>query len=322
MTRRYIYILLLLSTFFIVSAQDSFQVVCYNVENLFDCSLDTLNGIKAEDARDYAYSPNGERHWTYSKYQRKLQHISQVIANIGGWNTPALVGLLEVENAHCLADLTRHHLSSYQYHYLHRDGPDTRGIDCALLYDSKQFKLLDSAFLSIPLSDRPTREIIYAKGIMTSIKDTLHIFVCHLPSQLGGAAHTAHRRAKAFALLQEKIDTILHYHPLANIIVMGDMNTLPQDNLLPLRNRMLNLQSQYNGTNKFQGQWSYLDQFYTAGRLLEEADISVFSPDWLLEDDTKFGDKQPARTYQGFRYQYNGYSDHLPIVLTIAVPRR
>ncbi len=292
------------------------HIVSYNVENLFDAHLDTTGGLIPEEARDYAYSPNGERHWTYSKYQRKLQHISQVIANIGEWDKPALVGLLEIENTHCLQDLTRYHLRNYHYQFLHQESPDSRGIDCALLYDAKQFTLLDSAFISIPLLDRPTREIVYAKGVLYT-KDTLHVFVCHFPSQLSGITETAIRRDIAFGILQAKIDSLILENRQANVLVMGDMNQPPINNLHGLTNQMIDLQSNIPGTHKYQGVWIFLDQFYTSGPLFQEATVSVYAPNWLLEDDTKYNGKKPIRTYQGFRYQYNGYSDHLPILLTI-----
>ena len=37
--------------------------------------------------------------------------------------------------------------------------------------------------------------------------------------------------------------------------------------------------------------------------------------DFLLEEDQKFGGVYPARTYKGRKYNYNGFSDHLPLVI-------
>ncbi len=292
-----------------LQAQEKFLIISYNVENLFDAEADSLG-------RDTEYTQAGARHWSYGRYQNKLQHIAQVIANIGGWQVPALVGLMEVENGRCLRDLTRYHLTNYRYGYLHREGADVRGIDCALLYDKRQFQLLDSAFIAVPLAGRPTRDIVYAKGLVGRAKaDTLHVFVCHLPSQYGGAAATAHRRSAAFSVLQGQIDTILAANAGANIVVMGDMNQAPQENLRGVTNRMLDIDASVRGTHKYQGLWSFLDQFYTSGDWFEESKVGVFAPDWLLEDDPKYLDKRPLRTYQGMRYQAEGYSDHLPIYL-------
>ncbi len=308
--------LILLSLLCLVSAtqmqaEETISIISYNVENLFDTTADST-GI------DAAYTPTGERHWTYNKYQNKLRHIAQVITNIGGWQTPALVGLMEVESSKCLHDLTHYTMPNHGYRYLHQDSPDARGIDCALLYHPKQFTLIDSAFIPIPLDGRATRDILYAKGAIGKQKqDTLHVFVCHMPSQLGGPSTTNIRREKAFAVLQTQIDNILMANAQANIIVMGDMNQEPQNNVQGLQNRMIDLDAPYPGTHKYNGLWSFLDQFYTAGALTEKVPISLFAPNWLLEDDPKFGDKRPIRTYHGFHYQAAGYSDHLPIVTTL-----
>ena len=71
------------------------------------------------------------------------------------------------------------------------------------------------------------------------------------------------------------------------------------------------------GTHKYQGMWSCLDQIYVSDVLKSRARATIFSPNWLLEEDTKYLDYQPKRTYLGYRYK-GGYSDHLPVVLKIA----
>ena len=95
---------------------------------------------------------------------------------------------------------------------------------------------------------------------------------------------------------------------------MGDMNSEPIDDLAGLINVTKYLEKEGKGTHKYKGIWSCLDQFYVSSHLLEESSVSIFSPEWLLEEDTKYLDYQPKRTYAGYRY-HDGYSDHLPIVL-------
>lgn len=70
------------------------------------------------------------------------------------------------------------------------------------------------------------------------------------------------------------------------------------------------------GTHKYQGIWSCLDQFYISASLYGNAQATIFAPNWLLEEDTKYLDYQPKRTFIGFRY-HDGYSDHLPVVLKV-----
>lgn len=290
-----------------VLAQDSLTIVSYNVENLFDCEHDTLKN-------DSSFLPHGLHHWNYHHYQTKLNRIAQVLVNISGWESAALVGLCEVENKRCLRDLC-YRLRRFHYQYVHYESDDERGIDVALLYDSTKVKILNSKTLCVPLENDVTRDILYVKALIEG-KDTLHAMVCHLPSQLGGSATTSKKRQIAKQVIQNEINTILHVQPKANVVVMGDMNSEAIDDLQGMNNLMIDLEKEGIGTHKYQGMWSCLDQFYVSSALKNTTRASVFSPEWLLEKDTKYLDYQPKRTYVGYRY-HDGYSDHLPVVLKI-----
>ncbi|MBQ4228791.1 MAG: hypothetical protein II675_03195, partial [Bacteroidaceae bacterium] len=49
----------------------------WNVENLFDCQHDTLKN-------DHEFLPEGNYHWTKSRYWKKLDNLSRTIAAIAG----------------------------------------------------------------------------------------------------------------------------------------------------------------------------------------------------------------------------------------------
>jgi len=171
-------ITLLLSTFLFGQKEESgFKVMCYNVENLFDCIDDSLTN-------DSEYLVGGIRGWNVLKYKRKLQNISKVITAIGEWTPPALVGLCEVESRKCLIDLTLHSpLQSMKYKFIHFESPDARGIDVALLYQHHIFKPLQAKPIRVDFPSSPnskTRDVLYASGIMPT-GDTLHVFICHFP---------------------------------------------------------------------------------------------------------------------------------------------
>ena len=288
-------------------AQDSLTIISYNLENLFDCEHDTLKN-------DSSFLPDGMHHWTYHRYHTKLDRIAQVIVNISGWESAALVGLCEVENARCLRDLC-YRLRCFHYKYVHYESPDERGVDVALLYDSTKVNILTSKPLPVILSGDQTRDILYVEALIEK-KDTLHTMVCHLPSMLGGAAATDWKRQTAKRVIQHQIDSILAVQPNAQILVMGDMNGEPTNDLQHLTNLMLSTERVGQGTHKYRGIWSCIDQFYVSHALTNKARASIFAPNWLLEEDTKYLDTQPKRTYIGFRY-HGGYSDHLPIVLRL-----
>ena len=291
----------------ILAEDSSLRIVSYNVENLFDTKHDTLKN-------DYSFLPDGMHHWTYRRYQTKIDRIAQVLVNIAGWESIPLVGLCEVENARCLRNLC-YRLRRFHYKYVHYESPDERGVDVALLYDSTKIQVLDSQPLKIDLNGDPTRDILYV-SILYQQLDTIHLMLCHLPSQLGGATNTEWKRQQAKALIQSQIDSILLLQPSAKIVIMGDMNTVPQDDLNGMCNMMIPIQKLGQGTHKYQGIWTCLDQFYISPSLLTQSTATIFSPQWLLEEDTKYLDHKPRRTYVGYQY-HDGYSDHLPIVLTI-----
>ena len=288
------------------------RIVSYNVENLFDTKHDTLKN-------DSSFLPEGMHHWTYRRYQTKIDRIAQVLVNIGGWESVPLVGLCEVENARCLRNLC-YKLRRFHYKYVHYDSPDERGVDVALLYDSTRLSILHSRALSLSLDGDATRDILYVSALYEQ-RDTVHVMMCHLPSQLGGASNTDWKRQRAKSLIQSQIDSIFLLQPNANIVVMGDMNTSAQDDLTGMVNLMIPIQKMGQGTHKYQGIWTCLDQFYVSHSIFPQSTAMIFSPQWLLEEDTKYLDYKPHRTYIGFRYN-DGYSDHLPIVLHLRLDNK
>lgn len=304
---RLIWIIMVVIECGFVFAQDPLTIISYNVENLFDNQHDSLKN-------DSAFLPDGNYHWTYHKYQTKLDQIAQVIVNIAGWESAPLVGLCEVENARCLRDLC-YRLRRYHYRYVHYESADERGIDVALLYDSTKVQVLHSQPLFVDLNGDVTRDILYVCA-MVNKKDTLHTFMCHLPSQLGGVSASEGKRFVAKSVIQHQVDSILSLQPHAYIVVMGDMNNNPQEDIQGVNNMMMNWKGVGYGTHKHQGTWSFLDQFYVSSALRTQASARIFSPEWLLEQDEKYLGYRPKRTFIGFRY-HAGYSDHLPIVLRL-----
>ena len=110
-----------------------YAVGFYNQENLFDTCHD-------EGKKDYEYLPTGSSRWNGLKYSHKLRNMAKVLADMGTDVLPdvgcAVIGLSEVENANVLNDLTAQEpLRARGYKYVHIEGPDSRGIDCALLYN-------------------------------------------------------------------------------------------------------------------------------------------------------------------------------------------
>lgn len=287
------------------------RIVWWNVENLFDCRHDSL-----KDDREFL--PEGSYHWTRTRYWRKLDALSRTIAAIAGedgW--PMAVGLCEVENDSVLFDLTRRSpLRKARYAYIHEEGPDVRGVDVAMLYDSLQFNLIGHKALRVPSAERgfrPTRDILHVWGLCPTLPDTLHIIIVHLPSRAGsGRKGEAHRR-----LVIGTLCSLLDELTGKSVLLMGDFNAEPNDNIFrSIGKRLTSLVPQNRkelrreqGTYYFRGLWGFLDHMFASPSLLpfvaKRAEVGRF-PFLLTEKGT------PWRTYQGPVYK-GGFSDHLPI---------
>ncbi|MDR1156010.1 MAG: hypothetical protein LBL04_14985 [Bacteroidales bacterium] len=309
------------------------RLMFYNVENFFDTVDDPTTS-------DNEFTPEGAFHWTPSRYINKRNHIFRVIAHVGEWDPPALVGLCEVENRGVVDDLVKNTpLAKYPYRVVHKESPDQRGIDVALLYRSDYLKCIGQQFIRVNFADnrKRTRDILYAT-LSTTKGDTLHVFVNHWPSRSNGQRQSEQGRILAASLVRHKVDSVFSRNPLANIVITGDLNDGPTDKSLLSGLRALNDTAQakpsalfnlsackmkeQTGTIKYQGRWSVFDQIIVSGGLLrgslrtEASRCLIFRADYLLEPDRRYQGVKPFRMYVGPRYN-KGFSDHLPVYLDI-----
>ncbi len=314
------------------------RIMFYNCENLFDIYNDTLK-------KDEEFLPEGDRHWNKYKYFKKLNNTSKVITAVGGWKPPELVGLCEIENAKTLYDLTKNtplYLSEYKV--IHKESPDRRGIDVALLYQPKSYTPINNTFITISFPDNPqklTRDILYSKGVFSQGSDTIHLFINHWPSRWGGQLESEGYRLYVASVLKTYTDSILSVQKNENIIIIGDFNDEPTNKSIaqvlkaqtsidkPEQNKLYNLTYASNyetdlGTHKYKGQWAILDQIIVSGNLLNKQSgmyatsegTVIFNAAFLLERDDSYLGNKPYRTFIGYKYN-DGYSDHLPVFIDL-----
>lgn len=320
-----------------VSYAQQFTVMELNCENIFDCKHDSLKN-------DTEYLPDGALHWTPKKYWQKLDNISRVIVSSSGVakdgvmsDLPALVGLCEVENDSTMRDLTkRSMLRNAKYDYVMTSSADLRGVDVALLYQRSRFRLCHSHSLTVPKYKNlsPTRDILYVKGI-TTLLDTLHVFVVHAPSRRGGEAETRGYRVAVAKRLMSGIDSVMLSVPDSKVMVMGDFNDYcgdaalrylcgEEDNAERSHSTVLydvscsarGLHNDVPGTYRYQGEWRSLDHILVSSSLAPYVRrCYINDPDFLLTEDKRYGGKTPRRSFKGPLFDKNGYSDHLPLII-------
>lgn len=316
----------------LASAQEkrqTFQVMFYNVENLFDTYDDP-------DTDDNEFLPNGARHWTWGRFYSHLRQTARVILAVGEWDTPALVGMCEVENDSVLIYLTqRTQLRAQNYLYCMTESIDPRGINVALLYQADKFRLLGVGSKRIPFrdSDRRSRDILHAWGLVIT-GDTLDVFVCHFPSRRGGERESEPARIDAANYLRSLCDSLFECRKSANILIMGDMNDMPDNKSIGIITQSANGERALTnlfgdaaklnnpGSYKYQGEWNQLDQMMISRSLKEkyvDGSAAIFMPDFLLTGSKSRNKQRPLHVYNGFKYE-GGFSDHLPVVAVFSLP--
>ena len=225
-------------------------IAFYNTENFYD----TLNDPTTRDDE-----------WVYDSeyYQKKIHNLAKVISVIGdieNKNAPTILGLSEIEHRSVLEDLIKDpQIIDKEYGIVHYESPDRRGIDCALLYQKKHFKITSSSNVPLyiyqkdtkaqktPKSEKETeiddqvdegdaikriytRDQILVSGFLDG--EEFHFIVNHWPSRRGGEKISSLLRERAAGLNLRIIDSLQKINPNAKVISMGDLNDGPLNNSL------------------------------------------------------------------------------------------
>ena len=309
----------------------------YNLENLFD-TVHTLTP-DGTDKNDYEYTPEGTMKWSTMKYEAKLKNMAQVLSQMATDRIPGgatLIGVSEIENRAVLEDLLKQPaLRDRGWEIAHAESPDQRGVDCAFLYNPKQFHLETVAY---PLYYNEDGSLYYTRGFLT-IGGTLagervHAIVCHWPSRFSESP----ARERAGELVRAIKDSIIAQYPGSSVIIMGDLNDDPDDKSLVKGLGAKRTKEEctadgdlYNpwwktlrddgvGTLKYDGKWNLFDQIIVSGHLvdgdrshLQYFKNEIFVRDYLIQQEGKYKGN-PLRTHASGTW-LNGYSDHLPTTI-------
>jgi endonuclease/exonuclease/phosphatase family metal-dependent hydrolase len=334
-------LLIVFTSFFNVNAQDKKRfkihtVAFYNLENLFDTINDPL---KYDEA-----SPIMELKANRSEiYDKKIKNMARVISNIGTDmvnNSPAVIGVCEIENRKVLEDLVNDPLLlSKDYGIVHFEGPDRRSIDVALLYQKALFQPVESSSHELLIYDDLTRKRVFTRDqLLVSGKldgDLIYIIVNHWPSRSGGEARSRSKRVGAAKLNKRIIDSLQSINPYAKILTMGDLNDDPTNEsvkkVLKAKKdkKKVPLKGIYNpfekmfaekgyGTTAYRDAWSLFDQIMVTKPLIETDYTSyrfwkagIYNKSYLSNKRGRW-EGYPFRSFANGGFT-NGFSDHFPV---------
>ncbi|MEC4113665.1 endonuclease/exonuclease/phosphatase family protein [Myroides pelagicus] len=317
-------------------------IAFYNCENLFDT-------IRDPKIYDEEWTPNGAQSWTSAKYNQKIHNLAKVMSMIGtdeNINTPAIIGVAEVENRNVLEDLVKDpQLAPSDYGIVHYDSPDKRGIDVGLLYQKKHFtptstKAIPTMIYDMNKVDKYTGE----KGVRVYTRDQLlvtglldgeeiHFIVNHWPSRVGGEKRSSPLREAAAALNVKIMDSLKTINPDAKIITMGDLNDGPFNNSLKkvlkteakkskvkpdgLYNPMEKMAKEGLGTLAYRDAWDIFDQMILSEPYLRPEHDSwrywkakIYKKPFMIQSTGQYKG-YPLRNTNGIP----GYSDHFPVYI-------
>lgn len=348
MKKQLVILALLLTNILSVSAQKKYSVYAvgfYNQENLFDTCHDV-------GKNDYEFLPSGSYRWNGLKYSHKLHNMARALSDMGTSVLPgvgcAVIGVSEIENAKVLTDLCNQpELLSRGYQFCHIEGPDTRGVDCGLLYNPKLFTVQDVSLVPyIPTekmdSDYKTRGFLTVTGTITN--EPVAFIVCHLPSRFAGSYYREVGAAQAKLVK----DSLLRVNKDCKVFVMGDMNDDPNNRSMAeeLRGKaeieevdkgdMYNpwyniLVKQGTGTLMYQGAWNLFDQILVTPNLINKKgskdyrDLKYLKCEiqrmpYLFQTEGQYKGSTKRTTAGGV--WLDGFSDHLPVCVYLVKEQR
>lgn len=289
-------------------------VMFWNLENFFDYKDD---GTGASDAE---FTPSGARHWTAGRFYSKCRAIAKTILWVSDryGKLPDIIGFAEVENRSVLVRLlSATALRKCGYKIVHRDSPDHRGIDVALLWRKESLTVTDFGFKRI--EGMNTREILYVRGKTATNDSDMSFIVTHFPSKYGGGG-TDVKRLFAAQCLRSLCDSLAS-EGAGRIITMGDFNDVSSSSAFdPLREVLVNAETTLSGapcgTIRYNGRWEQIDMFWSSSGFGVGEKFEVLRVPFLMTTDNVYSGEKPLRTYSGPRY-LGGASDHCPIILQL-----
>ena len=328
-----------------VKENGEISLMTFNVENMFDNTHDEgtedytnlpLSEKNKPEVQTYCASITSEyykkecfeKDWNDENVEFKLSQIEKTIRFTEKGKGPDIIFMAEVENINILSRLANQNLKGLGYKSrVLIEGPDTRGIDPAIL---SKFPIKGRPILHIiPYQDSDperlkgalkSRGIIEATFILPNSKE-LTVMAVHFPSQ----ANPSDWRRQAVTFLKEKMN---EYQKQGRAVVAGgDFNIIrTEESDRGYFSEILSTVGQIShfvgckdcpGSHFHRGDWSFLDvivvghQIQNAGlTLVPESIQTVKAPHHVDPNGIPIRFDEVTKT---------GVSDHLPLYLRLKI---
>ena len=315
-------------------------IAFYNLENLFDTINDPTKFDEASPIMEMDESLRGE------VYKKKVKNMARVIADIGtdgAKNSPAILGISEIENREVIEDLVNDPLLlSKDYGIIHYNSPDARSIDVAMIYQKALFQPISTSSHELKIYDDTTRKQVLTRDqLLVTGKldgDLIHVIVNHWPSRSGGEARSRSKREGAAKLTKRLVDSLQAIDPYAKVFIMGDLNDNPTNSsvksILKAKANQVDVEIKgiYNpyenfykeglGTTAYRDAWSLFDQILMTKPLVEK-DYSTYQfhkafiyNKYYLTTKRGRWKGYPFRSFSDGGYT-DGFSDHFPVYIYV-----
>ncbi|MDR0569579.1 MAG: endonuclease/exonuclease/phosphatase family protein [Spirochaetaceae bacterium] len=324
---------------------DEMRIAFWNVQALFD------GEETGAEYGEYLSSAG----WTAEKYQARLTALALGIEGLSE-NAPDIIGLAEIENAQVLADFAGGPLAKkgYQWTFFGANPGGALGVGVLSKHPFGQ-TLVHAITADGVTAPRPMLEIrLEVKDA------PLICFVCHWKSKIGGDEETEAFRKASARVIARRLQELNQESPEIPVIVMGDLNEnhdefyrksgsvitalLPDDpsaaelagdapaDVLVLSLHKPPLPEYFSrsaavlytpwggalpeGSYYFRETWETIDHFLLSPGLFDQTgwDFSSFQ---VIAREPFLREGKP----HGYNPRTGGgLSDHLPLLLTIALP--
>ena len=278
--------------------EDTFSIMTWNVENLFDI---------------FDPHPSSPEKPTIKDYKVAITKVANTILFAG---VPTVVGLQEVENIDILEDIAEHEvLADFDYKPFLIEGTDSRYIDNGYLVRESIAQVVEVEQHIAPegLTSRPPIRILVELH-SDSGPLQVHILNNHFTSMSGGEAATEPRRNAQAAWNVSIAKELLAENPNALIVILGDLNSyydsLPLDTIQEAGfHHVFELDPDMGWYSYiFEGASQTLDHILVTSNLferLQDVDVLHVNADFALPEKD---DVSPL-----------GKSDHDPVIATFTL---